>query len=69
MSTHNMFLWRTTENYLIITQYSYPTSFGHICFKMLIAEEFSFIVSSLDVPVYSGVSKQHIFWKPLKFYF
>ena len=34
------------------------TSFGHICFKMFVANEFSFTVTSLDLPVYSGVSKQ-----------
>ena len=50
-------------------QFWSSTSFGHIFFKMFVASELSFIVTSLEVSVYSGVSKQQIFWKPLNFYF
>ena len=35
----------TISNMINLKTYSYPTSFDHICFKILIAEEFQFIVT------------------------
>ena len=46
---------------LVSDQFWSSTSFGHICFKIFVAKEFSFIVTSLEVPVYSGASEQQIF--------
>ena len=44
---------------LVSDQFWSNTSFGHICFKMFVdKKKKSFTVTSLEVPVYSGVRKQ-----------
>ena len=47
---------------------SYPTNFGQIPVLVIFVLKF-LLLKNLNLLLDSGVSKQQIFWKPLKCYF